>query len=46
MNIIIIFSTFKLLKIQSIDEGRKYTRLIFLGATFALLFFLISNILT
>ena len=46
MNIIIIFSTFKLLKIQSIDEGRKYTRLIFLGTTFALLFFLISNILT
>ena len=45
INIIIIFSTFKLLKIQSIDEGRKYTRLIFLGSTFALLFFLIANIL-
>lgn len=46
INIIIIFSTFKLLKIRSIDEGRKYTRLIYLGATFALLFFVISNILT
>lgn len=46
IDIIIIFSTFKLLKITSIDEGRKYTRLIYLGATFALSFFVISNILT
>lgn len=46
INIIIIYSTFKLFKIRSIDEGRKYTRLIYLGATFALLFFVISNILT
>lgn len=46
IDVIIIFSTFKLLEIRTIDEGRKYTRLIYLGATFALVFFLISTILT
>jgi len=46
IDIIIIFSTFKLLNIRNIDEGRKYTRLIYLGATFALLFFVISNIIS
>ncbi len=46
MNAIIIFSIFKLLKSQSIDEGRHYTRLIYLGATFGLLAFIVGQILT
>lgn len=46
MDTIIIFSTFKLLKSQSIDEGRRYTRLIYLGATFGLLAFIVGQILT
>lgn len=46
MDIIIIFSTFKLLKSQSIDEGRRYTRLIYLGATIGLLAFIVGQIVT
>ncbi len=43
MDTIIIFSTFKLLKSQSIDEGRRYTRLIYLGATVGLLAFIVGQ---
>lgn len=46
MDTIIIFSTFKLLKSQSIDEGRRYTRLIYLGATVGLVAFIVGQILT
>jgi len=46
MDAIIVFSTFKLLNSQSIDEGRKYTRLIYLGATVGLVAFIVGQILT
>lgn len=46
MDAIIIFSTFKLLKSQNIGEGRRYTRLIYLGATVGLLAFIVGQILT
>lgn len=45
MDVIIVFSTFKLLKSQTLDEGRRYTRLIYLGATFGLLAFIVGQIL-
>ena len=45
MDAIIVFSTFKLLKSRSVDEGRRYTRLIYLGATVGLIGFIIGQIL-
>lgn len=46
MDAIIVFSTYKLLKSQSIDEGRRYTRLIYLGATIGLLAFIVGQMVT
>jgi geranylgeranylglycerol-phosphate geranylgeranyltransferase len=45
MDIIIIFSTFKVLKSQSIKEKRKYMRFIYLGATLGLVGFILGQIL-
>lgn len=45
MNVIIIFSTFKLLKSPIMDEKRKYARFIYLGATLGLVAFIIGQLI-
>ncbi|MGB9978769.1 UbiA family prenyltransferase [Methanobacterium sp.] len=45
MDALIIFSTYKLLKSQTLEEGRRYTRIIYLGATLGLIGFIIGQIL-
>ncbi|MDP1551994.1 MAG: UbiA family prenyltransferase [Methanobacteriaceae archaeon] len=45
MDSIIVFSTFKLLKSQNIQEKRKYARFIYLGATLGLVAFIIGQII-
>ena len=45
MDALIIFSTFKLLKSQTLEEGRHYARLIYLGATVGLVGFIVGQIL-
>ncbi len=44
MDIFIVFSTFKLIKSKN-EEGRKYIRLLYLGATFGLLIFLVMRLI-
>ena len=44
MDIFIAFSTFKLIKSKN-EEGRKYIRLLYLGATFGLLIFLVMRLI-
>lgn len=44
MDIIIIYSVFKLFSSRNIDEGRNYIRLIYLGATIGLLGFIVGQI--
>ena len=44
MDIFIAFSTFKLIKSKN-EEGRKYIRLLYLGATFGLVIFLIMRLM-
>ena len=45
MDALIIFSTYKLLKSQTLEEGRHYTRMIYLGATVGLVGFIIGQII-
>jgi geranylgeranylglycerol-phosphate geranylgeranyltransferase len=45
IDVLIIFSTYKLLKSQNLEEGRRYTRIIYLGATVGLVGFIIGQIL-
>lgn len=45
MDALIIFSTFKLLNSHTLEEGRRYTRMIYLGATVGLVGFIIGQIL-
>jgi geranylgeranylglycerol-phosphate geranylgeranyltransferase len=45
MDSIIVFSTFKLLKSQNIQEKRKYARFIYLGATLGLVAFIVGQII-
>ena len=44
MDIFIAFSTFKLIKSKN-EKGRKYIRLLYLGATFGLLIFLVMRLI-
>lgn len=44
MDILMVFSTFKLLKSQTLEEGRRYTRIIYLGATLGLIAFIVGQI--
>ena len=44
MDIFIAFSTFKLIKSKN-EEGRKYIRLLYLGASFGLVIFLIMRLM-
>lgn len=44
MDILVVFSTFKLLKSQTLEEGRRYTRIIYLGATLGLIAFIVGQI--
>ncbi len=45
MDALIIFSTFKLLKSQTLKEGRRYTRIIYLGATLGLVGFIVGQVM-
>ena len=45
MDVLIIFLTFKLLKGQTLEEGRQYTRMIYLGATVDIVGFVIGQIM-
>lgn len=45
MDVLIIFSTFKLLKSPTLEEGRRYTRIIYLGATSGLVGFIVGQVM-
>ncbi len=45
MDSLIIFSTYKLLKSQTLEEGRYYARMLYLGATVGLVGFIIGQII-